>query len=328
MAKVRVREIASGTGYQFISSRKYLPDAYSPSNRLWIEMVAAHGIHVKPVRKKFVSNIAGVIMKNATANKVRSIYGSLDVRNIVDAVVQGHIVMGYTNPFASSTGLNFLVTVLSTFCNGKQDRLLSSDVVSAFESFQHSIPFIAHTTLQMRDSVEKGGSLDAFVMEYQTFINTRTLKAGYEFIPFGQRHDNPLYAIGNIGSDKLEVLEKFAAFTDQLAIQDLAKQYGFNPALQYKPIHPLPDGKLLIQAQKLWKAKKNPGHSIAAIFLADVSGSMAGTRLKGLKSALLQGSEFILPNNSIGLVTFNDMVNVTLPIREFSLLHKSAWRAE
>ena len=38
--------------------------------------------------------------------------------------------MGYTDPFASSTGLNFLVTVLQSFANGEETRMLSPDVVS------------------------------------------------------------------------------------------------------------------------------------------------------------------------------------------------------
>ena len=37
-AKISIRKIASGTGYQFIASRKYLPDAFSPSNHLWVRM--------------------------------------------------------------------------------------------------------------------------------------------------------------------------------------------------------------------------------------------------------------------------------------------------
>ena len=326
-AKVRLREISSGTGYQFISSKKYLPDAYTPSNQLWIEMASAQGIRLKQIRKKLVGNIAGIVMKNETADKLRSAYGSLNVRDCVDAVIAGNMVMGYTNPFAASTGINFLVTILATFAGGEQDKLLSSEVVNAFAKFQQSVPYIALHALQLRDSVLKTGTLDAFIMEYQTFINTPVLKTGYEFIPYGQRHDNPLYAIGDPDSVRLEALEKFTAFLEQAKYRDLAKQYGFNIEPQHKPSYTIPDGKILIEAQKLWKEKKDAGRPIGAIFLADVSGSMAGTRLQGLKSALLQGIEFISPNNSIGLVEFSDKVNVVLPIRKFDLLHKSMFHA-
>ena len=195
VARIKIRKIASGTGYQFIASRKYLPEAFSPSNHLWVQMAAAHGVNMTPVREKLVGNIAGIVMKTSVAEKLDSQYGSVGVKNVIDAVFQGDIVMGYTNPFASSTGLNFLVTVLSTFSEGVEANMLSPAVVSTFEGFQRGVPFIAMTTLQMRDSVEQGGSLDAFVMEYQTFIKTQALQSGYEFIPFGIQHDKPLYAV-------------------------------------------------------------------------------------------------------------------------------------
>ena len=324
VAKVKIRKIASGTGYQFIASRKHLPQAYSPSNHLWIRMAEAHGIPVAPIREKLVGNIAGVVMKTEVAEKLKSTYGTLDVKNIIDAVVQGNVVMGYTNPFASSTGLNFLVTILSTFAAGDEANMLSPDVISAFEGFQRGVPFVAQTTLQMRDSVEKGGALEAFVMEYQTFAKTRALQSGYEFIPFGIRHDNPLYAVGDLTPDQVAALKEFAAFTDQAKYQDLANEYGFNPSLAYDPAFQIPAGNMLIEGQMIWKQKKDAGRAIAAVFLADVSGSMSGSRIRGVKEALIRGSDFIEPGNSIGLVLFSNVVpvhNLTTTFKpEFSTL--------
>jgi len=326
-AKIKIRKIASGTGYEFIASRKYMPQAYSPSNHLWVRMAEAHGVPVTPIREKLVGNIAGVVMKTEVAEKLRSTYGTLDVKNIIDAVVQGHIVMGYTNPFASSTGLNFLVTILATFAGGDEAGMLSPAVVSAFEGFQRGVPFVALTTLQMRDSVEKGGALEAFVMEYQTFARTPVLQSGYEFIPFGIRHDNPLYAVGDLTPDQMQALEEFAAFTDQAKYQQLADEYGFNPSLAYDPAFQIPAGDILIEAQKIWKKKKDAGRPIAAVFLADTSGSMSGSRIRGVKEALIRGSDFVAPENSIGLVLFNSKVTVVLPINTFNLNQKAALRA-
>ena len=56
-------------------------------------MAAAHGVTVTPVRERLVGNIAGIVMKSDTAKKLRQSYGSLNVRNLVDAVVQGKIIM-------------------------------------------------------------------------------------------------------------------------------------------------------------------------------------------------------------------------------------------
>ena len=326
-AFVTIRKIASGTAYEFIASRKYLPDAFSPSSNLWGQMAAAHNVNMTPIREKLLGNIAGIVMKKTVADQMKAAYGSLDVKNLIDAVVQGKLAMGYTDPFASSTGLNFLFTVLATFAGGNEQMMLDPSVVSAFENFQKGVPFVSQTTLQMRDSVEKGGALDAFVMEYQTFSKTQILQAGYEFVPFGVRHDNPLYGVGELRAEKLEALQMFAAFAEQAKFQASAANYGFNPALDYASAFPAPSGAMLIQAQKLWKQKKDAGRPISAVFLCDVSGSMDGSRLNALKKSLLGGSEFIAPENSIGIVLFSNQVSVVLPIEKFTLAHKASFHA-
>ena len=84
---------------------------------------------------------------------------------------------------------------------------------------------------------------------------------------------------------------------------------------------------MLVQAQKIWKEKKDAGRPISAVFLCDVSGSMRGTRLNQLKRALLDGSRFIAPSNSIGLVLFSDRVSVVLPVKPFDLNHRAAFLA-
>ena len=326
-AFVTIRKIASGTAYEFIASRKYLPDAFSPSSNLWGQMAAAHNVKMTPIREKLLGNIAGIVMKKTVADQMKAAYGSLDVKNLIDAVVQGKLAMGYTDPFASSTGLNFLFTVLATFAGGNEQMMLDLSVVSAFENFQKGVPFVSQTTLQMRDSVEKGGALDAFVMEYQTFSKTQILQAGYEFVPFGVRHDNPLYGVGELSAEKLEALQMFAAFAEQAKFQASAANYGFNPALDYASAFPAPSGAMLIQAQRLWKQKKDAGRPISAVFLCDVSGSMDGSRLSALKKSLLGGSEFIAPENSIGIVLFSNQVSVVLPIEKFTLAHKASFHA-
>ena len=326
-ARVQIRKIASGTGYQFIASGKYLPDAYSPSNHLWIAMARSHNLALQPVRERLVGNLAGIVMKVSAADKLGWSGSQVDLNVFIEAVVQGKIAMGYTNPFASSTGLNFLVTVLAHFAGGNESAMLSPEVVSAFEQFQRGVPFVAMTTLQMRDSVQNDGSLDAFVMEHQTFVNAPSLQSGYRFMPFGVRHDNPLYAVGDLSAEKLEVLEKFAAFLEQPERQKKASEYGFNSAIDHTPSFQMPSGGTLIQAQKLWKEKKDADRPIVAVFLCDVSGSMGGARINRLKNSLMGGSVFINPRNSIGLVLFSSKVTVVLPIAKFNLTQKAAFHA-
>jgi Ca-activated chloride channel homolog len=326
-AQVEIRKIASGTGYEFIASRKYLPDAFSPSNHLWIRMAQSHGVAMSPVREKTVANLAGVVMKSAMADKLKSGRGAVDIKSLIDAVLQGDMAMGYTNPFASSTGINFLVSVLATFADGDEGKMLSPEVVSAFEAFQKGVPFVGETTLQLRESVRNDGSLDAFVMEYQTFVKTAELQSGYVFLPFGYPHDNPLYAVGSLPPEKLQALEAFAKFSEQAKYRDLATEYGFNPALKFDQNYAPPSGGTLVQAQQIWKTKKDAGRTIAAVFLCDVSGSMVGPRLEGVREALIQGADFISPEHSIGLVVFSDRVRTLLPIRRFNINQKASFVA-
>jgi Ca-activated chloride channel homolog len=318
LAQVRIRSIPSGTAFEYIAYGKYLPDGFTPSNELWIQMVKAAGVPVALVSGRLVRNTAGIVMKDGVYDRLSKKYGTVDVPSIINAVAEGSLAMGYTNPFASSTGLNFLVTVLESFAKGDESKLLSPDVVSAFEAFQKGVPFVSLTTMQMRDSVQKGGSLEAFIMEYQTYANTQVLKSGYRFIPFGFRHDNPLYAIGAPDADVRAVLSLFADFVRSAPSLATAERYGFEKELAWQPPTALPAGDLLVRAQALWKEKKDLGKPVVAVFLSDVSGSMDGARIKALKEALNKGSAFIDPRNYIGLASFSTGVTRILPIRQFS----------
>lgn len=326
IAQVEIRSIASGTAYQFIAAGESLPAGFTPSNHLWIEMAATHQ-EMTPVSEQLVPNVAGVVMKSDTADELRAEYDTLDTASLIEAVIAGDVVMGYTDPFASSTGLNFLVTVLDTFAEGDQDRLVDADVASVFEQFQQQVPFVALTTLQMRESVEnESGTLDAFVMEWQTYVNTDELDSGYEFIPFGVAHDNPLYAVGDVPPDQFEVLEEFATFATGPQFADEAEQFGFNPP-SYEPDVATPSGETLIRAQRLWKDKKEGGRPVAAVFVTDTSGSMAGSRILAVQQALTSAREFITPTTSVGMVEFSDFATLRLPIAEFDLNHQAQFVA-
>ncbi len=324
-AGVDIRRIASGTGYQFIASGTYVPDAFSPSNQLWVEM-AAEFQPMTEIDQSLVANTAGIVMKTETAEEVRAAYGEATPETLVDAVIAGDLVMGYTDPFASSTGLNFLVTVLDAIAEGDESRITSPDVASVFEQFQRQVPFVALTTLQMRDSVESDtGTLDTFVMEYQTFAQTDSLQSGFEFIPFGVRHDNPLYAVGDADAQTTEVLELFAQFADD-NFSDLAVDYGFDPPA-YEPGIGTPGGNTLIDAQAIWKDKKDGGRPVSTVFVVDVSGSMAGSRIQALQLAMLSAREFIKAETRVGIVEFDDRASLRLPIAEFDLNQQGRYTA-
>jgi Ca-activated chloride channel family protein len=168
----------------------------------------------------------------------------------------------------------------------------------------------------------KSGVLDGFILEYQTYLNTPDIRS-YEFIPFGFRHDNPIYAIGDLSTEKREILDKFVEFAQQETYQNLATKYSFNGLNEYKSEAGAVGGDVIIQAQKLWKDTKNIGKPICAVFVADVSGSMDGEPLNKLKRSLLEGQKYIGNDNLIGLISYSSDVNIDLPVAKFDLNQRS-----
>ena len=73
------------------------------------------GCPIELVSKRLVGNVAGIVATKKKYDELVEKYGSLNVKTITDAIADNELAMGYTDPFASSTGLNFLVTALKTF---------------------------------------------------------------------------------------------------------------------------------------------------------------------------------------------------------------------
>ena len=317
-ASVSIRPIASGVAADYIASGKYVPDLFSPSNEFWGKMIESSGVKATLEEKVLIPNVAGILLSKKKHDELLSKYGTINMKTITEATSNSEISMGYTNPFASSTGLNFLVSTLCTF---DAKNPLSNDAIAGFEAFQSNVPFVAYTTLQMRESA-KTGVLDGFIMEYQTYINNVDLRSSYIFTPFGTRHDSPVYSF-NLSDDKKELTKAFIEFCKQKKYQDLGEEYGFKYPENYVSELPELDGDTLVQAQKLWKEKKDNGKPIVAVFVADISGSMSGEPINELKRSLLNGSKYINSDNYVGLVTYSTDVYVNLPISKFDINNRS-----
>lgn len=317
-ATVSVRPIASGAAIDYIISGKYVPEAFSPSNVLWGDMIAAKNVRIDMVTDRLAGNTAGILISKETHKKLNDTYGKVDISTIVNATVKSEITMGYTNPYASSTGLNFLVAALEEF---DSEDILSTKATETFRSFQQNVPFVAYTTLQMREAA-KNGVLDAFLMEYQGYYNATELR-DYEFIPFGVRHDSPLYTIGDVTADEKELAKAFADYCHGEKAQKSAKKYGFNYQEEYKDANWGLSGKTLESAQKLWKTEKDAGNPVMAVFVADVSGSMGGAPMQNLQSSLINASQYINDSNYVGLVSYSTNVAINLPVGKFDLNQRS-----
>lgn len=93
--------------------------------------------------------------------------------------------------------------------------------------------------------------------------------------------------MGDLPQEKLDIIKKFAEFVEQDKYYELGEKKGFNGLNDYQSELSTVDGSLISSAQKLWKEKKNGNKPIAAVFVADVSGSMNGEPLNRLKQSLL-----------------------------------------
>ncbi len=261
-----------------------------------------------------MGNVAGITLKKDKHDQMVDKYGSVDLKAVTEAVADGSLTMGYTDPFTSSTGLNFLMSCLLRY---DSKNPLSEAAVDGFKQFQTNVPFVALTTVQMRDAAEHD-KLDGFVMEWQLYQGDPDLQANYVFTPFGYRHDNPLVACKAATEEQRQILEQFAQYCDDNG-KDLASKYGFNGKDDY--VCELPDvsGETLVKAQELYKKNKDNDRPVMAVFVADVSGSMTGKPLSELKDSLINSMRYINDGNYVGLVSYSDDVTIEVPIDKFDL---------
>ena len=318
---IMLRTVSSGQQVDYVASGKYVPDAISPSSTMQVRMINAKGVNTEYASESLVMNYAGIVINSKTYSTLVENYGEASVNSLAKATTNGDIIMGYTNPFTSATGLNFLVTLLDSYDKG---NILSQSAVNGFQSFQGNIPFVAMTTGQMRNAADKG-TFDAFVSEYQTFINDNTLVKNYKFIPFGYEHENPLAVISSTSDTNKEIIKLFVKYCDENG-KNLAERCGFNKKPDgYSYMSTEYSGQELISAQKLYKENKDT-KPVICVFVTDVSGSMDGEPLYMLKNSLVNSMQYINSDNYIGLVSYSDKVTIELPINKFDLTQQSLFK--
>ena len=319
---VKVRKVNSGQALDYISTGKAVPDGFAPSNMLWVEMLRANNVNIEVLSESLTGNVAGILLTDETYKKMTEKYGTVDLKAITEATAAGEFAMGYTNPFASSAGMNFLICTLERYDSANP---LSDTAVAGFRNFQQNVPFVALTTMQMREAAENG-SLDGFILEYQSYKNDPALSREYKFTPFGYRHDNPLVSLGTTSDEKKQILEKFAEFCSSEEAQKSATEYGFNGMNDYVCEYADISGDILTDAQKLYKKNKDNGKPVVCIFVTDVSGSMEGEPIHALQNSLINSMKYINADNYIGMVSYSSYVTIELPVGKFDLNQQSLFK--
>lgn len=310
---ISVRPIASGLAMDYLTTGKYIPDAFTPSNTLWIDMLDSKGVNLTKIDDSLIGNTAGFLLKEDKYNQIQEKYGEVNLETILKANQELGITIGYTNPYSSSTGLNMLVNMLYTFDN---QNPLSETAIKNLNELQKNSPPVALVTAQMRESAA-AGLIDVMTMEYQAYINEPKLNS-YKYVPMGVRHDSPLYATKQLSEEQINGLKEFVKYCKNKQSQDLGTKYGFNAYSDYKSQDLGLTGSQLYSAQSIWKTNKSGGRPVIAVFVTDVSGSMEGTPITSLRNGLVGASQYIDDTNYIGLVSYANEVTIELPVDKFS----------
>lgn len=318
MVAISIRAIPSGVAADYIVKGKYVPDAFTPASRLWVDALAARGVTLDLITESLVGNVAGMAIKKENFSQILKQYEAVNVDTVVRAVTAGELLFGYTSPNVSTTGANFLLTVL--YGPLFDAPLHAPKRMLEFEKFQTKIPFIAYDTPLMVQSARRG-MLDGFVLEHQQYKSSAELQEGYEFVPFGLPHDNPLYSTHNISKQKKEILLSFTEFCLEPENQLLAQNQGFNLFQDYSFQGNPKIGEELPEALELFRKNKRGGKKLIVAFVVDNSPSMA-PYANPILSYMRHAANLIGQDSRVGLLSFDSKVSIHLPASGFDLPHR------
>lgn len=307
---VTVRTITSGEILTYLQAGAYQPHVALFSSDAWVRMAQASGIGIEIIEDRIAGNTAGILISKDASQKVKDKYGTTEFKTVIQAAQDGIIVFGYPNPYTSSTGLNGLAEMLGTF---DPSDPLSAKASAALSDYQKTAPPVAYNTAVLRNQAKKG-IIDAMLMEEQAYANTPEL-SDYIYIPFGIRHDHPVCVFDWDTADQRAAARLFADYCLNAESQKLATSKGFNRHDDYKGSAGL-TGQQYLTAQSLWKQNKNGGRPTAAVFIADVSGSMKGEPLASLQESVIAALPYIGSENYVGLISYSSDVTVNLSMLE------------
>ncbi|MDR2349078.1 MAG: VWA domain-containing protein [Deltaproteobacteria bacterium] len=318
---VGVRAIPSGIATRYLVSGKYVPDAFNPATRLWAESLAKNDVKMELLDKGLAGNVAGLVLDKPGHAFVTGKYGEVTAETVMLAARRGEIVFGITNPTFSSVGTNFL---LSALCGPKQKVPPADEkTLRLFSLFLEHAPVVANNTRDLLEAAE-AGALDGFLLEYHKFLLSDTLGDRRVFTPFGSRHDNPLYALGNLEPEKRKVLRDFIDFAKSPESKKLVRESGFDGLPDYR-LGENDTGRFLPKALDIYRQKKDGIKKRIAVFAVDLSPSMDGRPTERMKKHLLLASRIIHQNSLVGLVTFGSKgsnVTIAIPLKQFNLKNR------
>lgn len=314
VASVSIRSLEANLANEYILNEFYMPQGYIPSNELYGTLLSENGIDMNMICNSTVRNTIGLVIENSKYDELIKKYGRFDVSVFIEANRNGDISVGYTNPTNNPTGLNFVVSTLSYF---DANNPFSVEATTDFSSFQNTVSTVSYSMQQMKRALSTG-TVDSFVIERQAYESDENLKENYTFFTYGLRHDNPLYSIGSISDEEIEVLKLFGESFNNQENSKFLENLGFNKDPRYESNVSEYSGGMLLSILEYWKNEKASGKKIVAVFVADQSGSMRG-KIKALQDSLKNAMQYVGKSNKVGLISYNSAVHLRLPIKEFDV---------
>ena len=309
---VTVRVIEPALVKDFLSSGASIPDGIIIENEIFGKYFESEGTELQQIAKTLIPDAAGVaISKNVYMPLKDRIHNEADIAR---GTVEGNLMIAYSSPLNNPTGLNFAVSMLSSFDEANPN---SMEAVENFGVFQGHVADVSYSPSQMM-SAAKNGRINAFVIEKQKYIKN-DFAEDFVFIPVGERQDYPLYCTASTDENIKSVLEGFAGVFSEEPVNSMINEYGFNTE-DYETPDSMKDlePSEVSDIVKYWKEAKNAGKNVAAVFVSDVSGSMDGIKMKNLRKSLYSAMGQISPATRTGFISFNGDVHIELPIGPFN----------
>ena len=244
--EVVVRAIPSGLGAQMLAAGKMRPAGYSPAGQSWLELLRHQGLTPTLITDKLVANTPVIAVRQSAWQRLNQ--GSareLSFTRVVDQILAGKLKLGYSNPYTSSAGLDFLQTLLWVLAGHGQDHkpltageLNRPQITKLFDLLQQRIT----------------GTTPTYPQSIQVWKSQPNHSDDLVEVPFGTAQNSPLAAFPWTTAQERQGLQRFARFASSEPMQALARQRGYGEpqgiAAAAKP--PQADGALLSKAQTLW----------------------------------------------------------------------------
>lgn len=257
----------------------------------------------------------------------------------------GRFSWGHTDPEISTTALSTLIAEFYA-ATGKRDGLTVADVQSEqatrfIRELGRSIKHYGYNTLIFSENMKKFGMsyISAFPMEEITLIDFNKFNPPptplVAIYPAEGTfwHDNPFIIMASATADERAAAERFYEFLLTEENQRAAMSFGFRPANPnvplLDPISPVfgadpqgvqtvlavPPAEVIVAIKNSWSLNRKRADILLVV---DTSGSMEGDKMTMVKAGIETFLMRILPEDRVGLVTFDSTARLVVPMAPLS----------